>query len=140
MKRFGVLAAIGLAVVFVSGAGGGTAKIDLLTRAGVTQYLVSHGIDPAGIVIQRGARNYAGPNCPGKGWTCSHAARVVQISSDADNRFQCTPSSGGLVAAPDTCTIVQISAGGRNDARCYERSAQPVVTQSCTITQQNTTG
>src|SRR3954466_3543834 len=108
MKRFGVLAAVVFAAVSVSSAWGGTAKIDLSTRAGVTQYLLAHGIDPTGMVIQRGARNYAGPTCPGKGWTCSHAARVVQISSDA-NQFECTASPAGLVAPTNRCSIVQIS-------------------------------
>src|SRR5437764_15367760 len=95
MKRFGVLAAVVFAAVSVSGAWGGTVKIDLSTRAGVTQYLVAHGIDPTGVVIQRGARNYAGPTCPGKGWTCTRAARVVQISSGSSNQFQCSASDGG---------------------------------------------
>jgi hypothetical protein len=141
MKRIGVLAAVAFAVVFVSGAGSSTVKFDLSTHAGVTQYLAAHGIDSAGIVIQRGDRNYAGPSCPGTGWTCSNATRVVQISSgNSDNRFQCTPSSGGSVAGPDSCVIVQISTRGRNDARCHESSSAPVVTQSCTITQQNTSG
>jgi hypothetical protein len=127
------------AAALVSGAWGASAKTDLSTRAGVVRYLVQHGIDSTGIVIQRGSRNYAGPSCPGKGWTCSHAARVVQISN-WDNLYQCTPSSGGLVAAPDTCTIVQISTGGSNNARCVETSSQAVVAQACKIQQQNTTG
>ena len=139
MKRIGVLAAVVLAAAFVSGAGGGTAKIDLSTRAGVTQYLVAHGIDATGVVIQRGARNYAGPSCPGKGWTCTNATRVVQVSK-WDNTFQCTPSSGGTASGPDSCVIVQVSTGGDNYARCNERSSAPVVAQSCTVTQQNTTG
>jgi hypothetical protein len=127
------------AAALVSGAWGASAKTDLSTRAGVVRYLVLHGIDSTGVVIQRGNRNYAGPSCPGKGWTCSHAARVVQISN-SDNMYQCTPSSGGLVAAPDTCTIVQISTGGSNNARCVETSSQAVVAQACKIQQQNKTG
>ena len=33
-------------------------------------------------MVQRGAHNYAGPNCPGKGWTCTTAKRVLQIATD----------------------------------------------------------
>jgi hypothetical protein len=140
MKRFGVLAAVALAAVFVNSAGAGLEKADLSTRAGVTQYLVAHGIDPTGVVIQRGARNYAGPSCPGRGWSCTHASRVVQISSGSANQYQCTPSSGGLVAPPNTCTIVQMSTSGTNDARCTERSNDPSAAQSCVIQQENVSG
>src|SRR5438132_1872692 len=140
MKRLGVIAAIVIAATFVASAGGGTAKTDLSTRPGVVSYLVQHGIDPTGVVIQRGARNYAGPTCPGRGWTCTKAARVVQISSGSDNQFQCVASSGTPAVAPNSCTIVQLSSGARNDARCYERTGDPGVTQSCTIQQTNTTG
>jgi len=140
MKLFGVVAALALAAVFVSSAGAGVERTDLSTRAGVTKYLVAHGIDPTGIVIQRGTRNYAGPSCPGKGWTCTRASRVVQISSGSGNQFQCTPSSGSPVLPPNTCTIVQMSASGTNDARCMERSNDPSAAQSCVIQQQNSTG
>ena len=57
-----------------------TPSLDLSNRAAVVKYLASHGIDSKKIVIQRGARNYAGPHCPGRGWTCTTAKRVVQIS------------------------------------------------------------
>jgi hypothetical protein len=64
----------------------------------------------------------------------------VQISNDSQNTFQCTPSSGGLVAPPNSCTIVQISTDGSNVAQCFERSGEAVVSQSCVIQQTNTTG
>ena len=54
---------------------------DLSTVANVKTYLRSLGVDPRGVVIQRGARNYAGPNCPGAAWNCTTSTRVVQISS-----------------------------------------------------------
>src|ERR671937_643784 len=116
MKSLGVLAALVFAATFVGGAGAGTARTDLSTRAGVVHYLVTHGIDPTGVVIQRGAHNYAGPSCPGRGWTCTHAARVVQIS--ADNHFVCTPSHTGVASPPSARTIVQIATGGLNQAYC----------------------
>ena len=54
---------------------------NLATRAAVIRYVRSRGIDPTGLVIQRGARNYAGPNCPGKSWNCTRATKVVQIAT-----------------------------------------------------------
>jgi hypothetical protein len=56
--------------------------VNLSTNAKVREYLRSLGISPRGAVIQRGARNYAGPRCPGKAWTCTSTAhRVVQVAS-----------------------------------------------------------
>jgi hypothetical protein len=138
---FFALAASAAALIGGGSATGGTAKADLSTRAGVVSYLVAHGIDPTGIVIQRGAHNYAGPSCPGRGWTCTTAARVVQISTKgSDNDFQCTPSSGGFVAPPNQCTIVQVSATGKNDARCVERTGDTAAAQRCVVLQTNTAG
>jgi hypothetical protein len=55
---------------------------NLSTRAGAARYLRAIGLDPRGLVIQRGARNYAGANCPGAGWSCTSTAHpVVQIAS-----------------------------------------------------------
>src|SRR5437660_8927853 len=89
---------------------------DLSTTAGVKRYLRSIGVDPAGVVVQRGRRNYAGPNCPGKAWNCTNAHKVIQIVSHADragtertlagnkdaspgqNKVECT---GGTVTNPD---------------------------------------
>src|SRR6185312_4726345 len=93
-----VLAALASAAVLTSSAGAvtqGSAGPNLSTRAGVVQYLASHGIDARGIVVQRGSRNYAGPNCPGKGWTCTTATRVLQ--SGTTNQYTCTASTGGTV-------------------------------------------
>jgi hypothetical protein len=41
---------------------------NLRTRAGAARYLRAIGVNPHHFVIQRGVRNYAGANCPGKGW------------------------------------------------------------------------
>src|SRR5262245_30582495 len=86
LKKWGVLllGASLCAVVLIAGANAVTAPIttpsfDLASKAAVMKYLATHGIDTKKIVIQRGARNYAGPHCPGKGWTCTTSKRVVQI-------------------------------------------------------------
>ena len=55
--------------------------------AKIHSYLRSIGLDPRTVVVQTGKRNYAGPRCPGKRWTCTTATRVLQAGSD--NAFQC---------------------------------------------------
>jgi hypothetical protein len=136
-----VLAALASAAVLTSSAGAvnqGSAGPNLSTRAGVVQYLASHGIDARGIVVQRGSHNYAGPNCPGKGWTCTKATRVLQAG--ITNQFTCTASTGGTVNPPNECVIVQSSSGATNNATCLEKIGDPTDTQSCKIYQVNTTG
>src|SRR5262245_2059691 len=88
-----------------------TPTINLSSRAAVLGYLASHGIDSKHVVIQRGKHNYAGPNCPGKGWTCTKAKHVVQFSyaPNTANQFTCTASTGGTSVGPNTCVIVQVS-------------------------------
>jgi hypothetical protein len=96
----------GVALFAASGAGAAkpraVTKIDVSTRAGVVHYLRSIHVNPKGAVIQRGARNYAGPNCPGKHWTCAGTRHtVVQIAKrGGQNRFVCKSSK---------CVVVQIS-------------------------------
>jgi hypothetical protein len=123
------------AIALVSASGAGTAKvqkvarIDVSTKAAVVQYLRSIHVNPKGVVIQRGARNYAGPNCPGKGWACTHAKRVVQIASGhGKNRFRCTATR---------CVIVQLTKSplATNSAKCVKTTG---VTQACSITQSST--
>jgi hypothetical protein len=105
------------------------------------KYLASHGIDSKQIVIQRGARNYAGPHCPGRGWTCTTAKRVVQISYMQNIvQFTCTPSVGGSAVSPNSCLIVQSSTGAANNATCTEKVGDPIGGQTCSIYQLNTTG
>ena len=72
------------------------------TRASVVKYLRSIHVNPKGVVIQRGLRNYAGAHCPGKGWTCASTGHaVVQIAKrGGHNRFVCKSSR---------CVVVQIS-------------------------------
>jgi hypothetical protein len=105
------------------------------------KYLASHGIDSKKIVIQRGARNYAGPHCPGKSWNCTTSKHVVQISYAMNvTQFTCTPSTGGVSIAPNDCVIVQSSSGAVNNAYCTEKIGDPSGTQSCAVYQLNTTG
>ena len=137
-----VLVVLAAATVLTASAGAsnrGSARIDLSTRGGVALYLTSLGIDSHGVVVQRGSHNYAGPNCPGKGWTCTTAKRVLQIASahTDSNQFVC---SGGFASPPDDCEIFQFSTSGDNVARCVEQSGDQSPEQSCAITQNNTSG
>lgn len=116
-------------------------RVDLSSSAAISHYLRTLGVDPATVVVQRGARNYAGSRCPGKAWNCTQAKRVVQIASSARalNNSECTPGTVGA----DSCVIVQASSGGANTASCrLERKDEKAanVTQSCTVNQTNTTG
>src|SRR5438132_5484591 len=133
------LVAAAAATILVSAAGaiGGSARVDLSTRTAVAKYLRSIGIDPAGVVIQRGAHNHAGASCPGKRWNCTHARRVVQISTstNAANDASCTPGT----SASNSCVIVQAGPGD-NNASCTLAGAPAGSTQSCSITQTNATG
>ncbi|MGH2935089.1 MAG: hypothetical protein ACRDL2_11340 [Gaiellaceae bacterium] len=138
-----LLAAVAVVASLSASAGASTQRIrrvDVSTRMTAMQFLVSLGVDPSGVVIQRGAHNYAGPRCPGAGWTCTTAKRVLQIATKPgdDNQFVCT---GGSSSGPGDCTIIQVaSGGGRNVARCVEMSNDPNASQSCRVQQQSTTG
>jgi hypothetical protein len=122
---------------------GGSAQADLSTNKGIAAYLRSKGIDPAGFVVQRGARNYVGPNCPGRGWSCTKGRKVVQVSSrHGHNVAECGPG-GTLTTSPNaiTCVVVQSSTDGRNKASCglKNRDATPIVLD-CRIEQTNDKG
>jgi len=136
------MVAVGVMAGASSSAVGGAATVNVSTRAGVTSYLRSLGIDPRGVVVQRGAHNYAGPSCAGRGGTCTTARRVLQIAATASstNKFVCTASTGGTVSPPNDCTIIQVSSGGLNSAVCVEQSTDAAVTQNCKVNQSNTTG
>jgi hypothetical protein len=135
-----ILAAAAALTTSAGAANRGSAKIDLSTRGGVAVYLASQGIDIHGVVIQRGAHNYAGPSCPGKGWTCTTAKRVLQIASSTSdgNSFVCT---GGSSSGPGDCTIFQFASGSAaNTAYCTEVTGDVNTDQSCRITQTSSTG
>ena len=127
--------AIAVAVALVTGSGAATgaspigATLDLSSKAKVHQYLRSIHMNPKGVVIQRGLRNYAGPNCPGKGWTCTRVHRVVQIASGhGKNSFRC---------AFARCVVVQVTKSfqATNSANCSKTTG---ITQSCSISQTST--
>jgi hypothetical protein len=128
-----LLAASIVAVAFGSASGAATARAqkgastDVSTRAAVLQYLRSLHINPTGVVVQRGLRNYAGMHCPGKGWTCTRTTHpVVQVAKlGGRNTFRCTTRR---------CAVVQVAphALTPNTAKCVKASG---LTQSCVISQ-----
>ncbi len=86
----------------------------------------------AAVVKQIGARNYAGPNCPGAGWNCTTSTRVFQASSPGgQNVAEC--SGAGAVLTGTSCEITQT--GASNVAKCTFKSSEPSATQSCKIRQ-----
>ena len=87
-----------------------------------------------GVVRQIGPRNYAGPNCPGVGWNCTTATRVLQIATDGgDNIAQCAGGTATSSGGTQTCSITQ--GGPNNNARCTEHINAPSATQMCLIVQ-----
>jgi hypothetical protein len=100
-------------------------KAHVTTRAQAYRLLRALGVDPRHVVIQLGKRNYAGPNCPGKAWTCTKARRVLQASGD--NEFQCvekTKASWGLPIT-QTCSIIQLAnPNGDNRAEIVQSADQ----------------
>jgi hypothetical protein len=133
-----LVAAVITAVTLVSASGAATTnlqdagQIDVSSRAAVVQYLRSIHVDPTGVVIQRGARNYAGPSCPGQGWSCTTTTHpVVQVASaGGKNTFDCTTASCAAVQVADSPT-------SGNTATCIKTTG---LTQSCTISQSSSSG
>src|SRR5262249_16191776 len=121
-----------------SSATAGTTRADLSTRASVLKYLRAHGVDARGFVFQHGRHNYAGPSCPGRGWTCTTARPVVQFAA-ADDVSDCTPGGPGT-DGPNLCVIVQSNTTGDNTATCTEHTTSSGQNQSCRITQSNVSG
>jgi hypothetical protein len=119
-------------------------QLHFKTPAAVLKYLKAHGVSTAGIVLQRGLRNYAGPRCPGKAWHCTTARHVVQFatSSASTNTFSCDASSPAIVTPtpPDSCVIVQVNTTGDNTAKCVEQTTADGAMQNCDITQTTTSG
>ena len=137
-KVLSLLAAILAATALASASGAGTARstrfaqTDLSSRSAVIHYLRSIHVRTAGVVIQRGLRNYAGAHCPGKGWSCTSTTHpVVQVARFGGvNRFRCGTAS---------CAVVQVatSAASTNTAKCIKIS---ILSQSCTINQSSSSG
>jgi hypothetical protein len=135
----GIVAIVGVVALMgpaspatASGAGAGR---DLSTRAGIEQYLLSVGIDPAQAVWQVGLLNYAGPSCPGPGWNCTTATDrpIVQVAlNGGTNTADCEDSAN----TRSKCVAVQ-TGSGNNVARCIQHSNMNDAIQVCTITQES---
>jgi hypothetical protein len=141
--RFGkllpaVLAAAATLMVLTGATAAATSPTtpNLSSAKAIATYLRSIGVNPARMVWQRGARNYAGPNCPGRRWTCTRSTRVVQSASDNGlNRVEC-PGNLSTITASQSCIVVQ--AGPTNDAHCNETTTSDTAIQDCNITQAGT--
>jgi hypothetical protein len=134
-RLLGLAMAMVAVAMLVGSVGAGAARtpakpaLNLSTNAKVREYLRSLGISPRGVVIQRGARNYAGPRCPGKRWACTRSHRVVQIATHrGKNSFRCSLSR---------CVVVQLTKSllATNIAKCIRTTG---ITQSCSINQTST--
>ncbi len=140
------LATAAAATTLVSSAGAAPQQASALTasltsRAAASAYLRSLGINPVGVTIQRGAHNYAGPNCPGKGWTCTRSTRVLQVSQQAGraNQVECGPD-GVVTDEGGDCEIVQVSSEATNSAECNQSSGDANANERCVIFQTNSIG
>jgi hypothetical protein len=115
---------------------------DFSTIAGAKAYFRSIGVNPRGVVIQRGARNYAGPRCPGRRWTCTEATHpVVQIAAaGGSNKFLCKTARCAVVQLTGRAATTRLSlaapAAKPNKAVCIKTMG---LTQSCSISQSSAT-
>src|SRR5439155_19706609 len=125
------------------------AAADLSSLPAIEAYLVSIGVDPDSVVVQQGPLNYAGPSCPGDGWNCTAATRVVQISTATSgaNIFDCLPAVDATFPALNECLIVQSSVlsmldpAPTNDATCTPTFSSDGTTKSkCTMRQTSKKG
>jgi len=150
--------AAAIALVSASGAATGTvpavATIDLSSKTKVHQYLRSIHVNPKGVVIQRGQRNYAGPHCPGKGWNCTTARRVIQIGTSASARAgRSFNETGGtnvascvkLTGSSQTCSITQVAGNGFSNkatvTQVIGQSGQTLnASQDAQVSQKSTNG
>ena len=156
-ERVGLaLLALLVGLVLAGGATAGSAKQAtpwaMLSHGGTAaRYLSSIGVNPKGVVVQRGRKNYAGPRCPGKGWTCTKSHRVLQFSTanTSVNTVVCSATGGGGSVSSNagsttaSCTIVQVSTGGNNNATCTENWSTTItasLTQNCSIKQTSGSG
>jgi hypothetical protein len=109
-----------------------TALALLVLTGGAGAAATASGPDLSSAVHQNGLLNYAGPKCPGKGWTCTTATTVVQVAAaGGQNRVDCTGESS--TDEGQSCVVEQ--QGDDNSARCVERSTAATQSQSCTIMQ-----
>ena len=120
---------------------------DLSSLPKIEAYLNSIGIDLGSVVIQQGQFNYAGPNCPGAGWNCTTANKVVQLAPavlPAANIVDCSPAVSVTFLGLDECVIVQSSVSSLveadNDALCDFQSASGDAKQKCRVKQSSKNG
>ena len=129
----------------------GDAHTDLSSLPKIEAYLNSIGIDLGSVVVQQGRLNYAGPNCPGAGWNCTTANRVVQLAPatlPAANIVDCSPAVSVTLLGLDECVIIQSSvasltetASTTNTASCdMDGSGATKDKQKCKIRQQSKKG
>lgn len=108
-----------------TGSGATEALAGLPKAAAINTSLRAVGVDPASLIKQQGRLNYAGPNCPGLGWSCTTATQVLQIAlPGGTNIIECgdpalvglnpatlygtTPTAAFLGLSAGTCVGVQI--------------------------------
>jgi hypothetical protein len=128
--------AIVAAIALTAASGATTAKthkivrLDVSSKASIVHYLRSIHVNPKGVVIQRGVRNYAGPRCPGKNWSCTSTTHpVVQVAAHGGkNTFRCSSAR---------CAVVQVATAPSkpttgNDASCVKTTG---LGANCTISQ-----
>src|SRR5947208_4548856 len=149
-----IIATLGLLLMAAVPAGAAAstpdrAAADLSSLPAIEAYLVSIGVDPDSVVVQQGPLNYAGPSCPGDGWNCTAATRVVQISTATSgaNIFDCLPAVDATFPALNECLIVQSSVlsmldpAPTNDATCTPTFSSDGTTKSkCTMRQTSKKG
>jgi hypothetical protein len=113
-------------------------QADFSTIAGAKAYFRSIGVNPRGVVIQRAARNYAGPRCPGRRWTCTETTHpVVQVAvAGGRNRFLCRTARCAVVQLTRRAATTRLSLAAPtakpNKAVCIKTTG---LTQSCSINQ-----
>lgn len=158
MTRKVATALVALALMIMAGAPAeavasetGTGHTDLSSLPKIEAYLNSIGIDPGSVVIQQGQLNYAGPDCPGAGWNCTTANKVVQLAPanlPAANVVNCSPTVSVTLLGIDECVIVQSSvaslvetASTTNSAGCdMDATGGDKQKQRCKITQHSKKG
>lgn len=154
MTRKVATALVALALVIMAGAPAkavasetGTGHTDLSSLPKIEAYLNSIGIDPGSVVVQQGQLNYAGPDCPGAGWNCTTANKVVQFAPanlPAANVVECSPAVSVTLLGVDECVIVQSSVSSlvetENSALCDIQSASGDAKQKCKAKQSSKNG
>jgi len=135
LKKFIFLAVLAFAAMGALSLAGAGAAAKPASASSTPRAANSHP-GTSGLVRQVGFRNYAGPNCPGKGWNCTTATRVLQIASPGgSNSFVCSPSNVPVPAPTATNCVIKQIGGSTNTARCTQQSSNADVAQSCDITQ-----